>query len=261
MIFITGDKHGDFKSEFDYLKIGAFCEKMGTTKKDTMVVLGDHGVRYYPDRSYATKQYMKRLEAMPISWVMIHGNHDRRAHTCSDLKKIDVGTGEVRGTFFVNPDYPSVRFTQEYGAYAFGSVRAFVIGGAYSIDKYYRLVRYAYGNKTALWFADEQLSDEEKKDCLKQFKAWKNKLFVNSPGIRYVLLSHTCPLSVQPHEAFLPNVPHIVADTAMEEFLDSIYTDEHLMQHIDRWYCGHYHTDKRIDRVQFMYHDIDLLSD
>lgn len=27
-----------------------------------------------------------------------------------------------------------------------------------------------------------------------------------------------------------------------------------------KWYCGHYHTRKRIDRMQFMFEDYDVLS-
>ena len=27
-----------------------------------------------------------------------------------------------------------------------------------------------------------------------------------------------------------------------------------------RWYCGHYHTVKKIDKMQFMFEDIDVLK-
>ena len=40
MIYITGDKHGDFSSIFD------FCYKYKTTRKDIMIVLGDAGINY-----------------------------------------------------------------------------------------------------------------------------------------------------------------------------------------------------------------------
>ena len=38
----------------------------------------------------------------------------------------------------------------------------------------------------------------------------------------------------------------------MEEYLDVIC--EKLQYKM--WYCGHYHTDKRVDNVRFLYHDI-----
>ena len=41
MIYITGDKHGDFSEVY------AFCYKNKTTRDDLMIVLGDAGINYY----------------------------------------------------------------------------------------------------------------------------------------------------------------------------------------------------------------------
>ena len=43
MIYITGDKHGDFR------EILYFCYKNKTTLDDIMIVLGDAGINYYAD--------------------------------------------------------------------------------------------------------------------------------------------------------------------------------------------------------------------
>ena len=50
MIYITGDKHGDF---YD---IYSFCNKYKTSTKDIMIILGDSGINYYlNDRDYILK--------------------------------------------------------------------------------------------------------------------------------------------------------------------------------------------------------------
>ena len=62
-VYITGDKHGDFNSyHLDYAKVKAFCEDNHTTKQDVMIVLGDHGVHFFPDDDWRTLQDMNRLE-------------------------------------------------------------------------------------------------------------------------------------------------------------------------------------------------------
>ena len=39
----------------------------------------------------------------------------------------------------------------------------------------------------------------------------------------------------------------------MEEFLDEIEDSTDY----NKWYCGHYHIDKNIDKIRFMMYDID----
>ena len=50
MIYITGDKHADFKDVF------YFCYANKTTIKDTLIVLGDAGINYYTnEKAYMLK--------------------------------------------------------------------------------------------------------------------------------------------------------------------------------------------------------------
>ena len=42
-------------------------------------------------------------------------------------------------------------------------------------------------------------------------------------------------------------------DKSTEEFLDEI---ENITEY-KKWYCGHYHTDKTVDKLRFMMNDID----
>ena len=113
------------------------------------------------------------------------------------------------------------------------------IGGAYSIDKAYRVLN-GYP-----WYKDEQPSDEIKEHIKKVLENNGNKIDV--------ILSHTCPYKYMPFEAFLDGVDEVEVDKTTELFLDEIEdtTD------YQRWYCGHFHIDKDIDKMEFMMHRID----
>ena len=68
---------------------------------------------------------------------------------------------------------------------------------------------------------------------------------LNAEGWRVdVVLSHTCPIKYLPHEMFIGSVNQAIADSSTEDRLE-----------YSRWYCGHHHTDKRVDRLRFMSED------
>ena len=71
-----------------------------------------------------------------------------------------------------------------------------------------------------------------------------------------IVLSHTCPLKYEPTEVFLSGIDQSSVDKNTEEWLDRIE------KRIDykRWYCGHYHTEKEIDKMQFMFQNIGILQ-
>jgi 3-oxoacid CoA-transferase subunit A len=71
-----------------------------------------------------------------------------------------------------------------------------------------------------------------------------------------VVLSHTCPLKYEPTEVFLSGIDQSTVDKSTEKWLGTI---ERCLQY-DEWYCGHYHTSKQVDKLQFMYKDIRMFS-
>ncbi len=72
-----------------------------------------------------------------------------------------------------------------------------------------------------------------------------------------VVLSHTTPLSYEPTEAFLPFVDQSTVDTSTEQWLDEIES----RLHYDRWYAGHFHTAKTVDKLRIMYQDYARLEE
>lgn len=225
MVFVTGDKHGDYHTVED------FCQRHGTTKEDILVVLGDCGVNYYGSKDRKLK---RRLQDLPITFFFIRGNHDQRPSR-KTYKKMLVLQDDLQGTCLVEAEYPSLLFAIDGEAYCLDGKSALVLGGAYSVDKAFRL-EVGGGYR---WFPDEQLSASERDFIWDKIK-----------GCRFdVILSHTCPLQYKPVHG---GTPWGKPDESMERWLDGV-CDE--IPH-KKWYCGHWHIEKTVDRMRFMYDDI-----
>lgn len=230
MIYITGDTHGNFA------RIDTFCRRMETQKSDTMVVLGDAGFNYY--RSVKDDGAKKFASKFPITLLCIHGNHEIRPQNIPTYKETTYHGGKV----LYEEEYPDILFAVDGEVYDLDDFKCIVIGGAYSVDKYYRLDR-GFG-----WWPDEQPSDEIKSVVEAKLTALDDKIDI--------VLSHTCPLRYEPTEVFLEFIPQDTVDKSTEEWLGKI--EEQLEYR--KWYCGHYHTRKKIDKLQFMFEDFDVLS-
>lgn len=139
--------------------------------------------------------------------------------------------------------FPNLIFAKDGEIYDLGGLQTIVIGGAYSVDKPYRIAR------NCGWWPDEQPSDEIKADVENALEqaGWKID----------VVLSHTVPLKYQPMEAFLRGLDQSAVDKSTEEWLGQI--EEKL--DYDKWYAGHYHVSKRVDKVRIMFKDFRLFSD
>lgn len=69
------------------------------------------------------------------------------------------------------------------------------------------------------------------------------------------MLSHTTPLKYKPVEVFLKGIDQSKVDKSTEIWLDKI---EDKLDY-GKWYCGHYHTEKKIDRVEIMFENMDIM--
>ena len=229
-VYITGDTHGNF------LRIDNFCRKINPEPDDVMIVLGDAGLNYYGNNS--DKRNKHRVSQLPITLFCIHGNHEMRPTDVPGYLTKDF----FGGTVWYERNYPNILFAKDGEMYEFGEYRCIVIGGAYSVDKWYRL-EHGYN-----WFANEQPDD--------RIKAYVEKQLADNNNTIDIVLSHTCPLKYEPKEVFLSCIDQSKVDKSTEQWLDTIE------DWIDyrKWYCGHYHTAKKIDKIQFMYEDIDVLQ-
>ena len=71
-----------------------------------------------------------------------------------------------------------------------------------------------------------------------------------------IVLSHTAPICFEPIEAFLPRLDQSKVDKSTEMWLGSIECE----LDYKKWYCGHYHIEKRIDKIEFMFENFDTLK-
>ena len=71
-----------------------------------------------------------------------------------------------------------------------------------------------------------------------------------------VVLSHTTPLKYEPVEVFMAGVDQSKVDKSTEKWLDGI---EDRLDY-GKWYCGHYHTEKKVDRVEIMFENFEVFS-
>lgn len=229
MIFYTGDTHGKI------FKITNAIRNSVITANDTMVILGDAGFNYYGN-DLGDRRTKYKLNEVGITVFCIHGNHEMRPETIPTyITKIWNG-----GMVYYEEKYPNILFAKDGEIYDLDGRKSIAIGGAYSVDKFYRLRNGVH------WFADEQPSQETKShvEAVLESCNWKIDQ----------VLTHTCPLKYIPTEVFLPSIDQKTVDRSTEEWLDAL--EEKLTY--KRWLCGHWHIDKRIDDFRFVMNDIIL---
>lgn len=225
MVFFTGDIHA---SPWNIIK---FCKKHHLTREDIIIILGDVGANYYGDER--DDHVKMELSHVKPTILCIHGNHEQRPWNISGYETRQWNGGKV----MIQPVYPNLLFALDGEIFTLNGIRYLVIGGAYSVDKYYRL------HRGVGWWADEQPSDEIKRYVEHQIESQQID----------VVLSHTCPYKYEPQEMFLPMLDQSTVDISTEMWLDKI--EESLLY--KAWYCGHWHTDKRIDKMHFLFHSFE----
>lgn len=105
------------------------------------------------------------------------------------------------------------------------------MGGAYSLDKAFRLKYYNIcGEK--IWFPQELPSPEEYRRAI---------LNLQNAAMRVdYIITHTAPRTIIPRVIGAPPNPH---DAELTGFLDWIYHD----CSFSKWFCGHFHVDMNVN--------------
>lgn len=241
--FITGDKHRNFQ----YVK--DFCRDMNTRKKDVLIILGDAGFNYYEDER--DDKLKSEISNLNITLFCIHGNKENRPQ--------NVGTYGIRsfcgGKVYYEPKYPNIYFAIDGEIYNFEGKKYMVVGGAHSVDK----MRCLEEHKP--FWEDEMPDDTIKVKVEEKLSAEGNKI--------YGMMTHTCPIEYLPTEMFMstrqnaeikrkpkksksPKIFKPDIDRSTEEWLSKL--EKQLDYKV--WYCGHYHIDKEIDKINMMYSEI-----
>ena len=235
MIYVTGDTHGKFTN------VEHFIHKMNTSTDDILIILGDAGINYYIHDGKDTKSSIKTKEylaTLPITIFCIHGNHEERPYNVQGY--------EIQQYFganaYVNLKYPNQIFAKDGEIYNFNGLNTIALGGAYSVDKYYRL------SNGYAWFKSEQ-PDQSIKDYVES-------QLNNANWDVDVVLSHTCPIETEPTHLFLPFIDQASVDKSTEKWLQTIA--ERL--NFKKWYFGHFHDNWKNGKYEMLYQSIEQFS-
>lgn len=239
-VYLTGDIHGDPARLWS---IEIFCNNHKTTTNDWLICLGDVGLNYYGAKSKKEIAIKNEAAKLPIKMFCIHGNHERRPSEADGYQQIEVTEGAIQGPMLWDAKYPNQYFAIDGAVYKIQTsertLNALVCGGAYSVDKFYRL------QFRANWWPDEQPNE--------LIKGLVRMAAANSTID--IMLTHTCPLRFEPKELFLDCIDQSTVDTSTEEFFDDLY-EQFPADHKPMWYFGHFHGDKYTDDYVMLFWDI-----
>lgn len=222
-IFFLSDIHGDF------YPIQNLNKRLGYTldEYDTIVLLGDTGLNYYLNKK--DEKFKNQFLKFPCKFFIIRGNHEERVSNCVKRNPDNwacsmINVNNIKGQMYVEKDYLNIVYAMDVPSiYMFKDYTSLIIPGAFSPDKEYRL------KKGWKWFEDEQLTSNEKDAGRFLIQRNSNKFDL--------VLSHTCPISYEPRDLFIPSVDQSKVDKSMEMYLGEL----EMSLKYKAWLWGHFH--------------------
>lgn len=233
----TGDTHGSLKRFYP----SVFTVE--DSKSTAIIVLGDFGANYY--LNHRDIELKRAAARMSFTFYLVRGNHEARPQDVAGMELIY--DEDVKGKVYYESAYPNIRYFLDGEFYNIGGKSTLVIGGAYSIDKDWRL---AQGWS---WFENEQLDEDERTHIYNSVKE-----YLSSGGHLDLVLTHTAPINFEPTQMFLDFIDQDRVDKTMENWLQTIYD----MVPKDCFFLfGHYHGNLIMgDNVAMLYERIIDLS-
>lgn len=214
-IFVTGDLHSTI--DMHKLSVDAFPEQKQLDKCDYVIICGDFGGVW--DGGKTDKYIQKWLEDKPFTTLFVAGNHENHPL----LGQYEVNQWNGGNVHFIQP---SIIHLMNGQVFTINNMKFFVMGGARSTDKEYRVIGKS-------WWPEEMPSQAEYDEALYNLGAsdWK---------VDFVL-SHCAPDSVQ--HWINPAFEH----DGLTFFLETVKQDLNYRA----WFFGHYHINKKIDDKHF----------
>ena len=240
---LTGDAHGRVAERLIHIPETYIPEETA------IIILGDAGCNFWLNKTDAKNK--KNVCRFGYTVYCVRGNHEARPETLEFMRSMY--DENVNGEVWIEDDFPNIRYFKDGGIYEFNGYRILTIGGAYSVDKEYRLLRSGLTEETnnpakSGWFSDELLTADEMLTIEKS---------VYGMSFDFVF-THTCPYSWEPRDLFLGFVDQSKVDTSMEIWLDRLKDEI-------KWgvFCfGHFHADRtERERVEQFYYRIENIDD
>lgn len=228
-LLLTGDTHGRV---VERLKVARALFPQYAPDDTGIIILGDSGFNFYLNK----RDYKLKQAANDFGYTIycVRGNHEERPEKIATMEtRIDLAVG---GEVYLEPEFSQIRYLKDGGIYRFSNLTTLILGGAYSVDKEYRLL-----TNPKLWFATEQLSKDERAKILSEVKG---KSFD-------MILSHTVPYSLRPTDLFLPMIDQSKVDESTEFWLEKV---KHSVDY-NIWLAGHFHDDRKLGDNAFMLYE------
>lgn len=231
MIYVTGDRHGELRSMTAEALPGE--EKWGAD--DVLLIAGDFGFVFDgEDAGTGEKARLDYLGNKPYTIAFIDGNHENFDELIKYPEAERFG-GPVRLL------RPNIYWLRRGYVYTIQGKTFFTMGGAYSVDKPYRMA-VLRSERRKCWWYQELPTDEEYRRAGQSLKDADYR-------VDYIL-THTAPASIIPRVIHKYPDPH---DAELTGFLDWVY---HEVQ-FTRWYFGHLHEDYVVnDQMVCCYEDV-----
>jgi 3-oxoacid CoA-transferase subunit A len=239
---LTGDCHGKVFNRVSKILAN---EESANPQEVALIILGDAGLNFW-----LNSIDVREKQRINIRIYCVRGNHEERPE---NLGYGTIFDDDVVGEVYIDPINPEIRYFKDGGIYNIQGHSVLILGGAYSIDKNYRLERVGLTEETndpieSGWFNDEQLTPRERENVMKEVKG-KHFDFI---------FSHTAPISCEPTDLFLEFIDQSKVDKSMELWLEEIKNSVNW----GIWCFGHYHAD-RIEQecVQQFYFEYEYIDD
>lgn len=243
-IYLCGDIHQEITPVYDF--VNRLKERnINLDKTDTIIFLGDFCANYFCNGNPKEEEFKYDINNIGCRILVLRGNHEERIQNMINKYPYKYVSSKLESNgyeylvsndnwyamdpitnirYYYEKNYPNIWYLpDEPCAFNLNGYSIFSLPGAYSVNKYYRL---ATGQR---WFKDEQLTQEE-------MDAVRSQPWSKIPRFD-LIISHTCPISFEPTDLFIPNLDQNVVDKTMERFLE----DVRKRASYNAWCWGHFH--------------------
>lgn len=227
MIFVTGDTHRlmDVKK----LNEDNFPEQKFLTRNDYLIIAGDFGAVW--TGNFKDEEALSVYDSKNFTTLFVGGNHENY----DALEKYPIekwNGGNVRRI------RENILYLMNGQVFVIDGVRIFVMGGATSVDKVFRV-------EGESWWPQEEPDQEEYQEAFNNLARFGNK-------VDYII-THTIPEKVR-RTVFEAYSDFVNYESPVERFLDLI------MENIqfNKWFAGHVHIDREFPeyRLRILYNGI-----
>ncbi len=234
MIYVTGDIHGELG--VTRLNSVNFPQGQSLSKDDFVLILGDFGLVWDNKQGELELNWLKWLTARPWTTLFIDGNHENFDRLLG-YPIMDFHGGKASRI------HDTVYYLRRGEVFTFNGKTCFVMGGAMSSDKEYRVPGKS-------WWSQEEPNSREWRNASKNLAAHNNQ-------VDYVL-THTAPQSIL--KKLATNSPCIIDTSRTEDPVAIALEKVRKKVTFKRWYFGHLHCNWKYEEYSCLYQKMEELK-